>query len=289
MTTPDTHAAPELPRGGFLRFLDAVERVGNRLPDPAVLFLVLLLAVWVLSWLLAGVEWRAIDPRTQAPLQVNNLLAGAAQTRFYADMVKTFVNFHPLGVVLVAMLGIGVAEHAGFINAGLRALLAVTARRLLTPMLIAVGILSHTAVDAGYVLVVPLGAVIFHAAGRHPLAGIAAAFAGVSGGFSATFVPAGLDPLLQGLSQAAAHIVEPSVVLNPLNNYFFTSASALLIIGLGWWITDRIVEPRLRPLAVDGDLAQAPGLAPLTDAEKRGLWAALAVLLLWMSVPFPLN
>ncbi|WP_420465719.1 AbgT family transporter [Panacagrimonas sp.] len=280
MTTPTIRPDPVVPRSSFMRFLDAVERIGNRLPDPAVLFLILLIAVWVLSWLLSGVQWSAIDPRSQAPLQVNNLLAGAAQTTFYANLVKTFVGFHPLGVVLVAMLGIGVAEHAGFIRAGLRALLAVTARRLLTPMLVAIGILSHTAVDAGYVLVVPLGAVIFHAAGRHPLAGIAAAFAGVSGGFSATFVPASLDPLLQGLSQAAAHIIDPAVVLNPLNNFFFTSASALLVIGLGWWITDRIVEPRLQALAVDGDLAQAPSFDPLTAAEKRGLRAAVIAMIL---------
>src|SRR5690606_25830207 len=98
----------------------------------------------------------------------------------------------------------------------------------------------------GYVLVIPLGAVIYHVAGRHPLAGVAAAFAGVSGGFSATFIPSSLDPLLQGLSQAGAQILDPDIVLNPLNNYFFTTASSLLIVGLGWFLTDRVVEPRLK-------------------------------------------
>lgn len=261
--------------GRLQRALDAVERIGNRLPDPALLFLILMMVVWLLSWLLSGVSFEVLDPRSGKPLEVKNLLSGAAQTQFYADMVRTFVNFHPLGVVLVAMLGIGVAEHTGFINAGLRALLAVTTQKLLTPMLIAVGILSHIAVDAGYVLVIPLGAVMFYAAGRHPLAGIAAAFAGVSGGFSATFIPGSLDPLLQGISQAGANILDPSVVLNPLNNYYFTSASALLVIGVGWFLTDRVIEPRLKRMAVDGNLADLPTMAPLSDAERRGLRFAL--------------
>jgi aminobenzoyl-glutamate transport protein len=226
--------APAVPRGAVTRFLDAVERIGNKLPDPAVLFLILMLATWVLSALLANVSFAEVDPRTGDAISIKNLLAGTSFTAFMADMVRTFVNFAPLGVVLVAMLGLGVAEHTGFINAALRAILSVTPKMLLTPVLVAVGILSHVAVDAGYVLVIPLGAVIFYAAGRHPLAGIAAAFAGVSGGFSATFfVPSSLDPLLAGLTQEAAHILDPSVVVNPLNNYFFTTASTFLIIAVG--------------------------------------------------------
>ena len=273
-----TKAAPR--RGRIERALDAVERVGNRLPDPAMLFLLLLVAVWALSWALSGISFEVVDPRTKAPLVIRNMLAGAAQTQFYADMVRTFVNFHPLGVVLVAMLGIGVAEHTGFVNAGLRSLLAITSRRLLTPMLIAVGILSHVAVDAGYVLVIPLGGVIFYAAGRHPLAGIAAAFAGVSGGFSATFVPGSLEPLLQGLTQAGAQIIDPKVTLNPLNNYFFTTTSTLLIVGVGWFLTDRVIEPRLQAQKLDGDLKDLPTMEPLAAGERRALrWALLAMLL----------
>ncbi len=258
------------------RSLATIERLGNKLPDPAILFLILMLAVWVLSWALSYVSFDIVDPRSHAPLQVNNLLDGAALAAFMSSMVHTFVSFHPLGVVLVAMLGIGVAEHTGFIGAGLRGLLAITTQKLLTPMLIGVGILSHLAVDAGYVLVVPLGAVIFYAAGRHPLAGIAAAFAGVSGGFSATFVPGSLEPMLQGISQAGAQILDPAIVLNPLNNYFFTTASAVLVIGLGWFITDRIVEPRLqRSAPLDGDLNGLPTMDPLNDTERRGLRRAL--------------
>jgi aminobenzoyl-glutamate transport protein len=261
------------------RALDWVERTGNRLPDPAVLFLLCMLLVWVGSALLSGVSWSAIDPRTQEPIVVRNLLAGSSLTAFMAQMVHTFVSFHPLGVVLVAMLGIGVAEHTGLINAGLRALLGVTSRGLLTPMLIAVGILSHTAVDAGYVMVVPLGAVIFHAAGRHPLAGIAAAFCGVSGGFSCTFIVSSLDPLLQGISQQAAQILDPGVSLNPLNNFYFTTSSSFLVIAIGWFLTDRVIEPRVSRLAIDGDLSQAPTMDALSAPERRALRRALLTML----------
>ena len=259
-------------------FLGTVERVGNKLPDPAVLFIALLFIVWILSWLLSYVTFDVIDPRSSTPLVVNNLMSGAAFTEFLSVMVTNFSHFHPVGVVLVAMLGIGVAEHTGFINTAIRSLLNVTPGWLLTPMVIMVGIVSHAAVDAGYVLVIPLGGVIFYAAGRHPLAGIAAAFAGVSGGFSANFVPSSLDPLLQGLSQAGAQILDPTVILNPLNNYFFTTASSVLIIGLGWYLTDKVVEPRLRGTEIDGDAEDLPEMHDLQDHERRGLrWALIAM------------
>ena len=280
MSQPSPSPMPA-PRGVVTRFLDGVERVGNKLPDPAVLFLILMLAVWAISALLANVSFSEIDPRSGAPIAIKSLLAGTSFTAFMAEMVRTFVNFAPLGVVLVAMLGLGVAEHTGFINAGLRSMLAITPKMLLTPMLVAVGVLSHVAVDAGYVLVIPLGAVIFHAAGRHPLAGIAAAFAGVSGGFSATLgVPSSLDPLLAGLTQEAARIIDPAIMINPLNNYFFTTASAVLVILVGWFLTDKVIEPRLRNTVVDGDLAKVPSMEALLPAERKGLWLALAAMAL---------
>jgi aminobenzoyl-glutamate transport protein len=265
--------------GGFLnRTLDVIERVGNRLPDPAILFLMMLLLVWALSWLLSGVEFRAIHPGTGEAVRIQNLLSGAELTRFLSTMVTTFTGFAPFGIVLVAMLGIGVAEHSGFINAALKVLLRLTSRALLTPMLILVAIVSHTAVDAGYVLVIPLGGVIFYAAGRHPLAGIAAAFAGVSGGFSANFVPSAIDPLLQGFTQSAAQIVDPALQLNPLNNWFFTSASCLVIIAIGWWLTDRVVEPRLENVAVDGDPDEMPVISGIDRRERRALAIATTVM-----------
>ncbi len=245
-----------------------------------MLFVGLLFIVWVLSWLLSYVTFDVVDPRSNEALVINNLLSGSAITEFLSVMVTNFSHFHPVGVVLVAMLGIGVAEATGFINTGLRALLNVTSDRFLTPMVIMVGIASHTAADAGYVLVIPLGGVIFYAAGRHPLAGIAAAFAGVSGGFSASFIPSSIDPLLQGLSQAGARILDPTIELNPLNNYFFTTASSLLIVGIGWYVTSKIIEPRLANTEIDGDAEDLPEMHDLQDQERKGLrWSLIAMLL----------
>jgi aminobenzoyl-glutamate transport protein len=279
--TPPAETEPTTSSPGLMnRLLNTIEVVGNKLPDPAVLFLILLIAVWIISALLAPLSFSEIDPRTNQPIAIKNQLTGISIAAFLANMVTTFTSFHPLGVVLVALLGVGVAEHTGFINASLKGLLSITSARILTPMLILVAIISHTAADAGYVLVIPLGGVIFYAAGRHPLAGIAAAFAGVSGGFSANFVPSSLDPLLQGLTQSAAQIIDPARTVNPLCNWFFTGLSCILIVSVGWYITDKVVEPRLRNTAIDGDLNDLPKMDNLSDKERRGLWAGMIALLI---------
>lgn len=269
------------------RWLDRLERLGNRLPDPVVLFLFALLAVWLLSALLAPVTFTETDPRSvvrdadghvtaAAPIRVVNQLAPTALVQFLARMVKTFVEFPPLGVVLVAMLGVGVAEQTGFITAGLKVLLRVTPPRLLTPALLLTATVSHSAADCGFVLVVPLGGLLFAAAGRHPVAGICCAFAGVSGGYSASFLPTTLDPLLQSFTQSAAQLVEPGRLVSPLGNWYFTSASSLLIVLLGWWLTERVVEPRLARVPVAIADADETSLNALTSAEHRGFLAGLA-------------
>jgi len=259
------------------KFLNTIEKVGNKLPDPAVLFLISMVVVWILSMLLAPVVFTEIDPRSGEAITVNNLLTGTALANFLSNMVTTFTSFAPLGVVLVAMLGVGVAEHSGYINSGLKLLLSVTPKSLLTPMVIFVGILSHSAVDAGYVLVIPLGGIIFYAAGRHPLAGIAAAFAGVSGGFSANPLPSALDPLLQGFTQPAAQIIDPDVQVNPLCNWYFTAASSLLIVGVGWLLTDRVIEPRLSKSPVDADADAPPDMGDISVKERKSFLVATAV------------
>jgi aminobenzoyl-glutamate transport protein len=279
-----TVAQPPSSRRALDRFLNTVERVGNRLPDPAVLFVIALAITWGMSAVLSSVEFSEIDPRTGKPLQIQNQLTGTALATFLAGMVRTFMDFPPLGVVLVALLGVGVAEHTGFINAGLRALLGVTPARLLTPMIIFVAIISHTAADAGYVLVIPLGGVIFQAAGRNPLVGIAAAFAGVSGGFGANFIPSSIDPLLQGFTQSAAQILDPTKQVNPLCNWWFTAASGVLVVLVGWFVTERIVEPRLAGTQLDGDGGDAPKMEPLTSQERRGLLAGVAAMVAGMGV-----
>ncbi|KAA9130190.1 AbgT family transporter [Marinihelvus fidelis] len=278
--------ATDTPNNAPGGFLGAVERIGNRIPDPAMLFIALLFIVWVLSWLLSYVSFSVIDPRTGEALVVHNQLAGSSMTTFFSKMVTNFSGFAPVGTVLVAMLGIGVAESSGFINAGLKAMLGVTPRVLLTPMVVFVGILSHSAIDAGYVLVIPLGGLIFYAAGRHPLAGIAAAFAGVSGGFSANPAPSALDPMLASLTQVGAGILDADIITNPLNNYYFTAVSSLLIVALAWYITDRVIEPRLQRTVVDGDLDDLPKMDHLGAAERKGLAAAMGVMVLGLVVLF---
>lgn len=269
---------------GLRRLLNALERLGNRLPDPAILFLVGLLITLALSKLLANVDFQELHPSTGEPLRIIDQLNARALAKFFTTMVEEFVRFPPLGVVLVCLLGVGVAEHSGFINACLRGLLSITPKALLTPMVIFVGLLSHAAADAGYVLVIPLGGVIFYAAGRHPLAGIAAAFAGVAGGFSACPVPCSLDPLLSGLTQAGAALVEPAYKVNPMCNFAFTASSTVLIILAGWLLTDRVIEPHVRHMTIDGDPAEMPRMDDLGPADRRGVWIALLTMLVAVGV-----
>lgn len=259
-------------KGFATKALDAVERIGNKLPDPAILFFYLLVFVWVLSAILSPFDFGKVHPLDGSSLNVNNLLTGTEMANFLSSMVKTFVLFAPLGIVLVAMLGVGVAEHSGWINAGLKKLLNFTPKKLLTPMLIFIAIVSHTAADAGYVLVIPLGGVIFYAAGRHPLAGIAAAFAGVSGGFSANPILSSIDPLIMSFTLEAAKILDPSIELTPTNNWGFTAASSILIVLVGWWVTDKIIEPRLKKVEVDGDEEEMPKMENVTPKESKAFW-----------------
>ena len=262
------------------RALDKVEVVGNKLPDPAIIFFICLVVVWTLSAALSGITFDAIDPRSGEAVVINNLLTGASLADFLSRMVTIFTGFAPLGVVLVAMLGVGVAEHSGFISAGLMRMLDSTSAKMLTPMVVLVAIISHTATDAGYVLVIPLAGVIFYAMGRHPLAGIAAAFAGVSGGFCANFIPSAIDPLLQSFTQSAAQIIDPAIQVNPLNNWFFNSASTLLIVGIAWYLTDRVIEPRLKDVEVDGNPNDIPKFEELSAKQTKALRAATITMLL---------
>lgn len=277
MTAPSPGTGP--PRSPIARALQWVERAGNKLPDPAALFVVALVAVWIASWALAGHAFTVPAKDGGRTLEVQNQLSGPSLAAFLANMVSAFTGFAPLGVVLVALLGVGVAEHTGFIHASLKGLISLTPKRLLSPMLLLVAIVSHTAADVGYVLVIPLGGVIFHAAGRHPLAGIACAFAGVSGGFGANFIPSAIDPLLQGFTQSAAQILDSSREVNPLCNWLFTSLSSVLVIAVGWFITDRVIEPRLAGTQFDGAGAGDEEPQALSAQERAGVWAGLATML----------
>lgn len=195
----------------------------------------------------------------------------------FENVDDNFVGFPPLGLVLVAMIGIGVAEGSGLLAVLIRALVLTAPRRLITAAVVFAGVTSHVASEAGYVILIPLGAAVFLALGRHPLAGLAAAFCGVSAGFGANFVIASVDPILAGLSESAARILDPTITISPAVNLYFMVASALLIVVLGTWVTERFVEPRLG--AYTGT-EQAPPIEELTPIEKKGLLAAGVTLLL---------
>lgn len=265
-------------RGVLNRVLSLIERVGNTLPDPAVLFLILALLVIGLSGVAAWTGIAGVHPGTGQSIQPRSLLSLPGLHWILASMVTNFTSFAPLGTVLVSLLGIGIAEHSGLIGACMRGLVLAAPRRLLTLVIVFSGIMSNTASEVGYVLLVPLAAVIFKTAGRNPLAGLAAGFAGVSGGYSANLLLGTIDPLLAGLSQEAAHIVDPEYRVNPACNYLFMVVSTFLITAAGTWVTERIVEPRLGPWqGRDGDDGQeAAAVQPLTPRERRGLLWVLA-------------
>jgi aminobenzoyl-glutamate transport protein len=259
-------------RAGWLGRLEAA---GDALPDPAALFLGFFGLVVALSAGLAPVDFGLLDPRNGEALRVVDLTAGPAAAKFIADATTTFTGFRPLGLVIVVMLGVGVADRAGLIQAALRGILRGVPVWALSPAVLFAGILSHVSGDAGFVLVVPVAGRLFRAAGRHPVAGIAAAFAGVSGGFSASLLPSALDPLLAGITAQAGQIVAPALEVNPMCNLWFTMSASVLVVGLGWLLTDRFVEPGLSALVVDG--APPDGSADVLPGEGRGLGVAAAV------------
>ncbi|MBU6378846.1 MAG: AbgT family transporter [Gammaproteobacteria bacterium] len=266
------------------RFLDAIERGGNALPHPATLFALLALLVVIASWFASLAGLAVQHPTTGATVAAVNLLSLAGLHRILTSLVANFTGFAPLGTVLVAMIGIGVAEHSGLMSAALRKLVLASPRRLLTPIVVFAGVMSNMASEIGYVLLIPLAGLIFKSAGRHPIVGMAAAFAGVSGGYSANLLIGTIDPLLSGLSQEAARIVDPTYTVSPLANWYFMAFSTPLITLLGWFVAERFTAPRFpddRPVADTGgtDLD-----GEVTPAERRGLryagWATLALTLL---------
>ena len=198
-----------------------------------------------MSWIASLIGFTANHPSTGELIEPVNLLSEQGIHLIITKMVTNFTSFAPLGTVLVAMLGIGIAESSGLIGTSLRLLVLSSPRKLLTFVIILAGIISNTASEVGYVLLVPLGGIIFHAIGRHPIGGIAAAFAGVSGGYSANLLLGTIDPLLAGLSEEAARIIDPSYTVNPASNYYFLAASVPLIAIAGTWVTEKIVMPRL--------------------------------------------
>jgi aminobenzoyl-glutamate transport protein len=276
-------------RRWLLRALDWIERIGNRLPDPITLFALLAILAVVASWLASAAGVSAIHPGTGDTVRPVNLASAEGLRRMLTEAVRNFTSFPPLGLVIVVIIGIGVTERSGLVGAALRRLVSAVPRSLLTAALVFGGVMSSLAVDAGYVVLTPLGAMVFASVGRHPLAGLAAAFAGVSGGFSANLLLTSLDPLLSGLSTQAAQLVNPQYVVQPTANYYFLVASTVVITLLGTFVTARFVEPRLG--AWSGAAGQPAEVEDLAPAERRGLrnaglvFLATLVLVALLAVP----
>ena len=295
-------AAASTAQSGFLGY---VERTGNKLPDPVFIFFYLIIALVVISIIaeLAGVSAvhpTTVDEATGLPsvIQAASLLSAENIQRLWVEMPTTFTHFHPLGYVLVVMLGAGVAERSGFFAAGMSKAVQAAPSALLTPVVALVAMLGNHAADAGYVVLIPLAGILFAAAGRHPLAGIAAAFAGVSGGFSANISPGQLDALLFGITEEAvvASSLDPAFTTNIAGNWYFIAAMTFLYLPIIWYVTDKVIEPRLGPwkggtqagLADDAaspDPAEHDGERAAKGLRHAGL-AALLVIGLWLLMTF---
>ena len=275
-------------------FLGYIERTGNKLPDPVFLFLWLIGGLILISVVagLAGLSAQhptEIDEATGQPrvIAALSLLDAENIRRLWVDMPTTFTHFHPLGYVLVVMLGAGVAERAGLFGTAMRAGVRNAPKVLLTPIVVLVGMMGNLAADAAYVVLIPLAGIIFHAAGRHPVAGIAASFAGVSGGFSANLLPGQLDALLFGITEASVETVFGDFTANIVGNWYFIAAMVVVFLPVIWWVTDKMIEPRLgvwTPAMMGTATTESQGEASdgdraLTPEEMKGLrWAGLAVL-----------
>jgi aminobenzoyl-glutamate transport protein len=288
MSAATESPVPPPKRTAIDRFLSIVERTGNALPHPATLFALLALAIVVISAIAARLGLSAVHPVTGEAVLPVSLLSLEGLHRILRQTVTNFTGFAPLGTVLVALIGIGICEASGFIGALIRLMVLGAPAKLLTTVLVFTGVMSNAASEVGYVLLVPLAGVIFQAVGRHPVVGMAAAFAGVSGGYSANLVLGTVDPLLSGLTQEAARLVLPEYLVNPACNYFFMIASTFLITALGVLVTEKIVAPRFG--TYEGDVAP-PALDRLKPAEKRGLryafatFAGIVAVLLWGLLP----
>ena len=268
--------ASRRPEGLFFnRFLNGVEAVGNRLPHPVTLFAVLAALMIFISALCAklGVSAtgmlvnRETNQVEEQTIYAVSLLNREGVTHILTQAVRNFTGYAPLGVVLVAMLGVGVAEGSGYIGALLKQAVRVTPKKMVTAAVVFLGVMSSLASDAGYVVLVPMGALLFAAYGRHPMAGLAAAFAGVSGGYSANLMIGSTEPMLAGIATEAAGLVDPAWVVEPTANWYFMIVSTFLLTAVGVFVNDRIITPRLGEYRG----AEKASERTATEQEKKGL------------------
>jgi aminobenzoyl-glutamate transport protein len=288
---PHDGASIRSDHGRFSRALDAVERIGNRLPDPVLIFLWMILAVVAISVVGAAAGWDAVNPVNQQPIRATSLLSSANLERLFVEMPRTLTGFAPLGYVLLVMLGAGIAEQTGLAGAAMRAAVGNAPKSWLTPIVVFASVMANQAGDAAFVVMIPLSGALFAAAGRHPIVGIAASFAGVAGGFSANLLPGQLDALLLGITEPAAQLLVPGWRMNIAGNWYFIIGMTVIMVPLGWFITERIVAPRFGDWTPTAETPVHEVGTELTDAERRGLRAAgiaaLAVVAIFALLTWP--
>lgn len=270
--------------GSILGF---IEKFGNKLPNPTMLFVYLsvitILLSFVLERLRVGVSYQAIKDGqiSQLSASVVNLLSADSIRTFVSSVLKNFTGFYPLGVVFAIILGIGVADKAGLLSALVKKIALNSSRKWVTPIVIFLGVMSNVASSVGYVVLIPLGAILFAGFGRHPIAGLAAAFAGVSGGWSANLLIGTNDPMFAAFSTQAASVLNPDYVVLATANWYFMIASTFLIVIVGSFVTDRIVEPRLGKFSFEGAL-NLDERGEISAEQRRGLKFALIASVIFM-------
>ncbi len=290
----------EAPATAFQRALNLVEKLGNKVPHPAVLFLLLIAAVIVLSHLLSlldiGVTYERINPETYETdvltTNIRSLLSADGIRFMFTSVVSNFISFGPVGIILVAMIGVGLAERVGLIQALIHKIVLIAPPQAMTAIIVTLGVVSSIASDAGYLVLIPLGAVAFHSIGRQPFAGLAAAFSGVAAAFGANFLVKPIDGILAEMTNDAISIVDPSVSIDLTANFYFGIVSSLLLIVVCTLITSKIVEPRLGKYDAESSSQPDPQDTPTAASEEsRGLLFALVAFsvclagLLWLTVP----
>lgn len=262
----------------FMRFLNGVERVGNKLPDPVTIFFILWFVVIAISAIVAKSGVTAVHPGTGETVVGVNLLSKEQMQLFLTSILTNFTGFAPLGLVLVTMLGAGLAEKVGMMEIMLKSVASKIPNKLVTAAVIFIGIMANAVADAGFVVFPPLAALIYIGIGRHPLTGMFAAYAGVAAGFSANLIISMLDALVAGFTIPAAQIIDPSYTSTPAMNYYFLIVSCFILTAIGTFVTERYIAPRF-----DGTPYEDTGYdasAEVTPAEKKGLkCAGIAVLI----------
>lgn len=244
-TNASTSQEKDAPPGGFLGW---VERIGNKLPDPFWLFVILGFTVLVCSWLGNRAGMSAEDPATGETIEVTNLLTADGIKQIVTDAVTNFTSFPPLGVIITVMLGVAVAEHSGLISAVVRAMVSKVSAPMLTFTVALAGVTGSVASDAIYVILIPIGAISFHALGRSPIVGAMVAFAASSAGFNASLVLNITDVLLGGISTSAAQLVDADYEVSPLANYFFVVASSIVLALIITVVTEFYIKKKAQIL-----------------------------------------